>query len=41
MNTTTKLDLRRSIVRVLALVLVVLASMLAVHAYGRSQQTYS
>ena len=40
-NTATKLDLRRSIVRVLALVLVILMSMLAAYAYGRSQSPAS
>ncbi|MDP9454340.1 MAG: S41 family peptidase [Actinomycetota bacterium] len=40
-NTSTKLDLRRSIVRVFALVLVLLASMLAAYAYGRSQSPAS
>ena len=36
-NTTTKLDLRRSVVRVLALVAVMLTLMLAAYAYGRSE----
>ena len=40
-NTATKLDLRRSIVRVLALALAIVASMLAAYAYGRSQSPAS
>lgn len=40
-NTATKLDLRRPIVRVLALVIVMLALMLAAYAYGRSQSPAS
>ena len=40
-NTATKLDLRRSIVRVLALVLVMLALMFAAYAYGRSESPAS
>ena len=40
-NTTTKLDLRRSIVRVLALVLVMLTLMFASYAYGRSESPAS
>ncbi len=40
-NTATKLDLRRPLVRVLALVLVMLTLMLAAYAYGRSQSPAS
>jgi carboxyl-terminal processing protease len=40
-NTATKLDLRHSIVRVLALVLVMLVLMFAAYAYGRSQSPAS
>ena len=40
-NTATKLDLRRSIVRVLALVAVIVTLMLAAYAYGRSESPAS
>lgn len=40
-NTVTKLDLRRSVVRVLALVAVILTLMLAAYAYGRSESPAS
>ena len=40
-NTATKLDLRRSVVRVLALVAVIVTLMLAAYAYGRSESPAS